>query len=124
MPADPSDHWIEWPVVNRAQLAICVGYTGTSGSITRVMNGIREGSSSGSAHPGLLGLGLVVEDILDIDGLLEVNYRATPEGVRAYQAYLSANGDELPEVKDAATCTNDRYMPQAEALGGEERGGR
>src|SRR5579863_7294957 len=110
IPENVDSYWTEWPVVCRSELGVRAGYTGRSGSITRVMNGIREGSSSGDPHKGLLALGYVEEDVLDIEGTKEVNYRATLAGVRAYEAYLAACGGELPEVKDAATCTNDRYL--------------
>jgi hypothetical protein len=123
MPDDPTRHPINWPAVNRAQLAIRAGYTGTSGSITRALNGIREGSSSGKAHPGLLALGLVEELLLDVNGVDEMSYLITPAGIRAYQAHLAAHGGRLPSVKDAALCTNDRYLAQADALGGEQGGG-
>lgn len=108
LPADPSDPPSEWPLLNRAGLGVGAGCTPTSGTITRALNGIREGSSSGDAHPGLLALGLVEEVAIDIEGRTEVNYRATLAGVAAYQAFV-AQGGKLPPVKDAAHCTNDRY---------------
>jgi len=107
----PDDHTLplsEWRVVTSKQLGIRAGYSGTSGSITRALNGLREGSSSGKAHPGLLVLGLVEEVILDIDGVSETNYRITAAGVRAYQSH--ATKGKLPTVKDAAKSTNRRYL--------------
>jgi hypothetical protein len=124
LPARPDAPQIDWPLFTRAGLAWKAGYTGTSGSITRVLNGLREGSSSGKAHPGLIALGLVEEVRLDIVGLIEVNYRITAAGVAAYQQHVAAHGEELPPVKDAALCTDDRYLTQAVAPGGEEGGGR
>ncbi len=107
-PTDLTDPVSEWPLVTRAQLGIRAGYTAISGTVTRALNGIREGSSSGDPHKGLLALGLVEEVVLDVEGVMETDYRATPAGVVAYQAHLAATGT-LPQVKDAALCVNDRY---------------
>jgi hypothetical protein len=110
MPDDPASYWTEWPVFTRAWLCRRAGFKITSGSITRVLNGIRPGNrTSGAPHPGLVERGLVEVVPLDIDGLVEVNYRITAAGIRAYQAYLAAGGT-LPAVKDAALCTNGRYQ--------------
>jgi hypothetical protein len=109
MPVDPSDPQSEWPLLTRARLAVRAGYTAISGTVTRALNGIHEGSSSGDAHPGLLRRGLVVEEQVDVDGISEINYRATVAGVREYLAHIEAHGGKLPVVKDASTCTNDRY---------------
>lgn len=118
IPRDPSTPPICWPVVNRAQLAARAGFTAISGSITRALNGVRPGSTSdarrdadgnivelGKGHPGLLAMGLVVEIPLDIEGVVEVNYRATLDGVRAYRAYIAQHG-ELPPPRDRETSTN------------------
>ena len=103
-----SDPLIDWPLVTRAQLGVRAGYTAISGTVTRALNGIREGSSSGDPHPGLLALGLVEEIILDIEGVHEINYRATAAGVSAYRLYLLGSAG-LPQVRSALICTNDRY---------------
>jgi hypothetical protein len=124
MPAYPEDPPFEWPLSTHKQLAVRAGYTGSSGSINRVLNGLREGSSSGNAHPGLLERGLVETIPVDIEGVIETNYRITPAGIREYESYVAANGEELPPVKDAAICTNDRYLTPAEVVGGEEGGAR
>jgi hypothetical protein len=108
MPANPSESRYNWPVLTRPLLSVEAGYTGTSGTITRALNGIREGSSSGDAHPGLLARGLVEEVPLDIDGLIEVNYRVTAAGIREYQAWVAAGG-KLPAIKDSTKNTNRRY---------------
>jgi hypothetical protein len=100
---------VDWPVVTRAQLGVRAGYTAISGTITRALNGIRVGSSSGDAHPGLLVRGFVEEVVLDIDGTREVNYRITEVGIRAYRARVAERGPSLPPQRDKATCTNDRY---------------
>jgi hypothetical protein len=86
-------------------LGVRAGYTAISGTVTRALNGIREGSSSGDPHPGLLALGYVEEVVLDVEGLKEVNYQATAAGVKSYLAHLAAAGG-LPEVRDALASTN------------------
>lgn len=79
--------------------------------MTRALNGIRAGSSSGPPCKGLLELGLVEEVVLDIDGVQETNYRATTAGVREYANFI-ASGGRLPAVKDASLHTNDRYKKE------------
>ena len=113
VPETPDIPRIDWPILTRAKLGIKAGYTAISGSVTRALNGIRPGSSSGDAHLGLLDLGFVEEVVLDIDGTTEVNYRATAAGVGAYREYLSAQG-ALPELRDPAVCTNERYKKKSE----------
>lgn len=113
-PDDPSDPVSEWPLVTRAQLGVRAGYTAISGTVTRALNGIKPGSSSGDAHPGLLMLGMVEEVVLDVEGVTEVNYRATTEGVSAYRLHCATSGASLPPLRDAATCTNDRYRRDAD----------
>lgn len=109
-PDDPSDPLIDWPLVTRAQLGVRAGYTAISGTVTRALNGIRPGNTtSGDPHPGLLERGMIEEVVLDIEGVREVNYRATALGVRAYQAYIAAHKNKLPDLKPADLCTNDHY---------------
>ncbi len=103
----------EWPLMTRAQLAVRAGYTAISGTVTRALNGIRAGSSSGDPHPGLLARSLVEEVVIDIDGRDEVNYRATAEGVKAYQEHITRLCSKLPEVKSRELCVNDRYKKVA-----------
>lgn len=102
-----------WPALTRALLAAAAGYTPVSGTVTRALNGIRSGSTSGDEHPGLLALGYVVAEEVDVDGASEVNYRATPAGVAALRAWLDARGS-IPPVRDAVACTNDRYLAPRE----------
>lgn len=108
MPDDPTRPLICWRVVNRARLGVKAGYTAISGTVTRALNGVKPGSSSGEAHLGLLGLKMIEEVIIDIEGTKEVNYRITWAGIRAYQDYIKRHG-ELPPLKDRGTCINDRY---------------
>lgn len=115
MPAHPGDPQSEWPLCARADLATRAGYTPISGTVTRALNGICAHSDSGRPHSGLIDLHLV--EVINVDGATEVNYRITPAGIRAYQQYAAAKGNKLPAVKDAATCTNDRYKHQPERDG-------
>jgi len=107
MPDDPTSNPHFWPLRTRARLSREMGYK-VSGTVTSALNGIREGSSSGKPHPGLLAMGLVEAIVLDIDGVMETDYCITPLGIRAYQEYVATHG-VLPQVRDAATCTNERY---------------
>lgn len=113
MPKVTTDHYSEWPLLTRAALGIKAGYTAVSGTITRALNGIHIGSSSGDPHPGLLERGLVKVVTVDVEGMMELNYRITAAGIRTFEAYQTTTGKKrLPPVKDAALCTNDRYTTQ------------
>lgn len=90
-----------------------MGYTFTSGTVTRAINGTRGGNGTTPPQVGLLEQKLVEEVVLDIEGISEVNYRATADGVRAYQAHVAKHG-ELPKVKDPSTYLNDRYKKNSE----------
>lgn len=105
MPEFPDDPVIMWPLLNRVQLSLRAGYTAISGTVTRALNGIKAGSSSGDPYPGLLVRGLIEEVVLTIEGVSEVNYRATANGVRAYKKHVAEHGT-LPALKDTASCTN------------------
>ena len=109
VPDYPTDPKSEWPLLSRAALGVRAGYTAISGTITRALNGIREGSSSGDPHPGLIARGLVEEVDVDVDGAVEVNYRATSAGIIAFAKYVKVNGNKLPPLKDQSSCVNDRY---------------
>ena len=95
--------------LTRAKLSNAAGFSEVSGTVTRVLNGLREGSSSGSAHLGLVGLGYVERLDLDIDGVTEVAYRITDSGQAALDRFAEANGGRLPKMKDAGRATNKRY---------------
>lgn len=109
VPEYPTDPKSEWPLLSRAALGVRAGYTAISGTITRALNGIQPGSSSGDPHVGLIGRGLVEEVRIDVDGTVEINYRATDAGVRTFVEYVKVNGDKLPPLKDQSSCVNDRY---------------
>jgi hypothetical protein len=108
MPLYPEDPPSEWPLLTRSAMCIRSGYTTISGTVTRVLNGIRPGSSSGDPHLGVLARKLVEEVVLDICGVSEVNYRITASGISAYQEFINSGG-VIPPVKDTSLCINDRY---------------
>lgn len=112
IPDDAADHYTEWPLLTRPQLGVKAGYTAVSGTITRALNGIHPGSSSGDPHPGLLARGFVKATSVDVEGVVETNYRITAAGVRAYADHVAAHGERLPKVRDAELCTNDRYCEE------------
>lgn len=137
--ADGDPVW-EWPLVTRAQLGVRAGYTAISGTVTRALDGLKEktvrgqkpksgnwvpspsangeqvwiGNGSGDPHLGLLALKYVEEVVLDIEGTMEVNYRATVAGIAAYKENQKNGGKDLPPLRDAVVCTNDRYKNQNE----------
>jgi hypothetical protein len=96
-----------WPLLTRVGLSEATGYAPTSGTITRILHGMKKGMGRGGPHAGLLGLGHVQEVLLNIDGVTEVSYRITIAGVHAYRTFVRSGGD-LPDVKDAISCTNKR----------------
>ena len=115
MPDRPSDPRTDWPLLTRAYLAVRAGYTPISGSVTRALNGIRPGSSSdargskpGQGHLGLIARGYVDDVPIDLDGLIEANYRITATGIVAYQSFI-AEGGRIPPLKPAEVCINKRY---------------
>lgn len=113
MPADTSDPIFEWPLITRATLAIRAGYTPISGSVTRALNGIYPGSSSGDPHLGVIALEYVEIVKIDVEGISEINYRITPNGIEAFQKFI-ANGGKIPAVRNASKCTNDRYRKRGD----------
>lgn len=109
MPRRKNDDPVDWPLVNRAQLGVRAGYTAISGTITRALGGISAGSSSGDPYPGLLELKLIETVTLDLEGVKEVNYRITTEGISAYQHHVATYGTKLPDVREREACINKRY---------------
>ncbi len=109
MPDDPSGPRSNWPTLTRPVLAQLAGYTPISGSVTRALVGIREGSSSGDPHLGVVQLELVRVMELNMDGVTEINYRITPLGIAALHQFL-ASGGKLPPVRDPSVHTNNRYL--------------
>lgn len=108
MPEDVNSPSIDWPLITRANLNTACGYSQISTGVTRPMQGIPPGSSSGNSYPGLIALKYVEEIVLDIEGVSEINYRITPIGAMAYLEWSITNG-KLPELRDKNSCINDRY---------------
>ncbi len=96
------------PMYCRAELAEKANYTELSGTLWRALNGLREGSSSGAAHPGLLQMGMVARHDINIDGYKDTLYEITEKGVRAFWEYCPDG--MLPEVRNRAVCVNKRYL--------------
>lgn len=109
MPIDLTEPPHEWPILRRGEMAVRAGYTAISGTITRVLNGIKAGSSSGDPHQGLLELGYIDIIKIDVDGISEVYYRINPVGASVYINYTAINR-QLPPLKDRTACTNIRYQ--------------
>lgn len=103
------------PALTRPKLAVRAGFSPISGSVTRVLNGIREGSSSGAAHPGLIELGLIATEVIDVDGVEEQVYSITDAGRAALACWLDFN--DLPKMRDSVASTNKRYQGEADAQG-------
>lgn len=100
---------LEKKPLGRDELAKQIGFSSISGTITRAMNGIQEGSSSGAAQVGLLELGLV-EKVRHRTRKRSVVYVITEQG----RAAMDGIGP-LPSLRDKDACTNWRYvmLPQA-----------
>lgn len=96
---------ILWPGLTRQRICERAGFSPTSGTFTNAMNGVREGSSTGKAHPGLLRLGLVRIYELDVDGAPETVYQLTEKGKIALQSI----DKDLPDLRDRVLSTNTRY---------------
>lgn len=101
--ADPTDY----PTVPMKLVASRIGVSSISDAVRRAMRGLPEGSSSGGAHKGLVALGFAEEVTLNIDGLREICFRITVNGVATITEYLAKN--TLPPLRNRASCINDRY---------------
>lgn len=103
----------EYGTLSRNGLSEKCGLSTLSGTITRVLHGLREGSSSGPAHPGLLTLGLIRENVVELDNeITELWYDITPKGLAA----LAEAGD-VPEPRSRESSTNKRYKESSDAKG-------
>lgn len=101
------------PLLTRAKLAERIGLSPISGTLSSVLNGVREGSSSGPARPGILSLGLAERFDIEVEGLLETVYQVTDKGERVLQQILDERG-QLPELRDKDISTNKRYLGEEE----------
>lgn len=73
MPADPTAHPMDWPVLTRAHLVSRCGYSPTN-SINRILN------STSDTNPGLVKRGLVEVITVVVEDRAESNYRITAVG--------------------------------------------
>lgn len=76
MPEDTTSPPLEWPLFNRITMRERCGMSPTN-SMNRILHGVKKGTD---AHLGLIELGFVEEIPLNIDGVIEYNYRITPHG--------------------------------------------
>ncbi len=121
LPVSEDDCVEEWPLLVRAVMARRAGYSPISGSVTRALMGVKEGSSSmksGKGMKGLMALGLIETVELDIMGVKETNYRITPLGVKAYEQFVRSGAKIKPVSGDASAHTNKRYV-KSETVGTE-----
>lgn len=104
------------PLLTRAKLAERAGFSELSGTVTRVLNGLREGSSSGAAHPGLVALGYLERVELEVEeGVTETCYRITDAGARALVAWEAARGGKPATMRDKTSSINHRYKRGSDA---------
>jgi hypothetical protein len=94
--------------LTRDQIKEAVGFSPKSGTLSPALYGIREGSSSGPAEPGLLKLGMVQYEWRRLDGVRKKVYWITQLGESGLAAYQSQFGS-LPPLRDKDTCANRRY---------------
>lgn len=115
LPRNPEYPVSEWPILTHAALNRRCGYSPISTGVTRPMRGIRVGSSSlgknGTAYPGLIELGYVEVVKLNIDGVVEDNYRITREGIAALGRYVMTGGKMPQDIGelDSSVHINKRY---------------
>lgn len=99
------------PALVRQVICERAGFSPISGTINSCMNGVPDGSSSvqgRAGRPGLIELGMVAKEMMNVDGAEELAFRITPLGRAALAAQLAELG-ELPEPRDKTTSTNRRY---------------
>lgn len=95
----------------RALLAESAGFVPTSGTMSKVLNGIQNpNSSTGKKHDGLLQFKYIEKVMVDLDGIAVDSYRITREGIAAARSWLSQN--TLPEKRDETLSTNKRYAAE------------
>lgn len=91
--------------MSRQRICQLVGFSDTSGTMSYMLHGKKVSKANPIPFPGLLELGMLCRDELDIDGVSEIVYRITKKGREA----LAEQGGELPELRDKSLCTNRRY---------------
>ena len=92
----------------RAVLAAAAGFVPTSGTMSKVLNGIQNpNSSTGKQHDGLMQFKYIEKVMVDLDGIAVDSYRITRSGIEAVHSWLKEN--TLPEKRDEVLSTNKRY---------------
>jgi hypothetical protein len=102
------------PLLSRVKICQRAGFSEISGTITSALNGVPPNSSSGPARPGLVELGMVTKETIDVDGEEELVFRITPAGRAALAAFFDAGGT-LPKHRDKKSSTNLRYKEDGDA---------
>jgi len=98
------------PALTIVKMAEEAGFSTISATTWRALNGVRRGSSTGGPRPGLLELGLVAKEQLEIEaGLVETVYQITKLG----RAVLEQQGRKLPELRSKESSINKRYSEQS-----------
>jgi hypothetical protein len=84
------------------QLTTRAGYTEGSGTASRALYGVPEGSSSGPEQTGLLALGYVHDDLIQgaAGGRPVKHFSITASGMHALEEGLVEAGGNLPPVDD------------------------
>lgn len=106
----PDDDSNEPPLgtMPRALLAEAAGFVPTSGTMSKVLNGIQNpNSSTGKKHDGLMQFKFIEKVMVDLDGISVDSYRITRSGIEAVRSWLKEN--TLPEKRDEVLSTNKRY---------------
>lgn len=89
-PAYPNDPVSEWPLVTRTTMRTKCGMSPTN-SMNRILHGVKDGKSK---HLGLIEMGLVEAIKLDIDGVVEYNYRITQKGMECLSRQVAVEGNK------------------------------
>lgn len=95
-------------LLTRSKINDRAGISQVSGTVWRALNGLKEGSSSGAPHLGLLALGYVEEHRIDVDGVEETGYMITKAGKDALR-----DVDDPPQMRDRVASTNKRYSEKS-----------
>ena len=94
--------------ISRRNLAIAAGPIPTSGTMSKVLNGIQNPeSSTGKQCDGLFQYGYIERVDVDLDGQVVDSYRITRAGLAAVREWLANN--TLPPKRDEKMSTNRRY---------------
>jgi hypothetical protein len=100
-----------------SQLTTAAGYNEGSGTASRALYGVPEGSSSGPEQTGLLELGYVHDEQIESEGggRAVKHFSITASGKKALEEELAATGGELPPPEDDSDHNNAAPVPTAAA---------